>query len=73
MGKDKELNKRLNRIKKLQDRQKKSAQGAVSQANELDEILAVSRAEHEGVDPDRPPGAVDGTGRRCPSTAPGGR
>lgn len=53
MSKDKELNQRLNKIKKLQDRQKKSVAGAMDQANELDEILAVSRAEHEGSDSGR--------------------
>ncbi len=54
MSKKKQLNERLNKIRKLQERQKKSAEGAIDQASELDDILAVSRAEHEGTDPDRP-------------------
>ncbi|MEM6732941.1 MAG: hypothetical protein AAF658_15400, partial [Myxococcota bacterium] len=54
MSKDKELDQRNKKIRKMQDGQHKSAKNAVEQAGELDDILAVSRAEHEGVDPDRP-------------------
>ncbi|MEO1481225.1 MAG: hypothetical protein AAFU77_03910 [Myxococcota bacterium] len=53
MSKDKELRERIAKIKKLQERQRQSANTASENAADLDEILAVSRAEHEGGDPDR--------------------
>lgn len=54
MSKDKELKERIAKIKKLQERQRRSASSASENAASLDEILAVSRAEHDGTDLDRP-------------------
>lgn len=48
MSKQKELAERIENIRKMQEHQERDVASAEAQASDLDAILAVSRAEHEG-------------------------